>query len=441
MKFRLAIILFLLFPILLLSQSELPKNIDAPNSLLTIAHYKPGSCGFVNSKSGYRNIDSNKQLSKVVKNLGAYGLGSGFVYEYKGQKYVITCEHVIFNSDSIVGYDQAYNAFELELLGSDTFYDIAVLKFKNKDDEKRWKGLTFDFTPETNTKVFPVGFWTWEGDLNFEHGNLINKNTSITAKELPIVKIGFLTSNALTYGGYSGGALFNEDGRVIGMNSMVHTQNKKSFALSSSIVKDIIHDIVDNPLNEKIRPFLGIRFSQKTNEGFVVIEKVLNDSPAAKFKNELEGKILRSIGTSQIIDIDDVVKIMETIKPGELTNLAVGDVFNFRKISVIPDALNDKYHEAIATHAVRGNKGDECMDIEIVDGAVYIYTTDQKRELAMTAGLNNNRIYCLSNLVDLGEIVRIFSLHGELRIGLDKFFKKGRWIWFSDLDDKRVLYY
>jgi len=119
----------------------------------------------------------------------------------------------------------------------------------------------------------------------------------------------------------------------------------------------------------------------------------------------------------------------------------VGDVFNFRKISVIPDALNDKYHEAIATHAVRGNKGDECMDIEIVDGAVYIYTTDQKRELAMTAGLNNNRIYCLSNLVDLGEIVRIFSLHGELRIGLDKFFKKGRWIWFSDLDDKRVLYY
>jgi S1-C subfamily serine protease len=409
--------------------------------LLTIAHFNPGNCGFGNSKNGYRNIDSDKQLYEVFKNIGAYDLGSGFVYQYKGQKYVITCEHVIFNSDSIVGYDQAYNPFALDLLGSDTFYDVAVLKFKNKEDEKKWKGLRFDFTPETNTDVFAFGFWPWDGGLNFGQGNLINKSTSITARELPIVKIGFLTSDAPSFGGYSGGALFNTEGQVIGMNSMVHTQNKKSFALNSSIIKDIIHDLIDSPFNEKLRSFLGIRFSQKVNEGVVIIEKVLDNSPAAKFKDELEGKILKSITSNKVTEIYDPLKVMEMIKPGELVNLEVGDSFDCNNISIISDTLNDRYHAAIATHAIRENKGDECMDIEIVEGDVYIYTSDQKRELAMTAGLNNNRIYCLNDLVQLGKIVRIFSLHGELRIGLDESFRKGRWVWFSDSDDKRVLYY
>lgn len=59
---------------------------------------------------------------------------------------------------------------------------------------------------------------------------------------------------------------------------------------------------------------------------------ILDHSPAAKFKNQLEGKILRSIGTSQIVEIYDILRIMENIRPGELVDLEVGNAFNFDKI-------------------------------------------------------------------------------------------------------------
>ena len=42
---------------------------------------------------------------------------------------------------------------------------------------------------------------------------------------------------------------------------------------------------------------------------------------------------------------------------------------------------------------------------------------------------------CLNDLVQLGQLIRIFSLHGELRIGTNEHFNRGCWIWFSNEDD------
>lgn len=144
-------------------QGELPKNVNANKSLLTIGHYLPGTCGFVNSNSSYRNGHNDNNLMQVLDSLGAYDLGSGFVYRIKNVSYVITCEHVILGSDSIVAYDSAYKPYPLELVGGDSFYDVSVLKFKNAKDNERWEGIAFDYTPQKNTEVYATGFWKWEG--------------------------------------------------------------------------------------------------------------------------------------------------------------------------------------------------------------------------------------------------------------------------------------
>lgn len=437
MRVGLLIFLFLILQTTADSQCELPANIDINRNVLTIANYSPANCGFLNSEKTNRSIISIEDLVEVMDSTGAYDLGSGFVYEFKGEKFIITCEHVIFKSDRIVGYDSNYKAYDLELVGGDTFYDVAVLRFKNQKDAANWKGIRFDFTPQQNSEVFAIGYWKWNKEVSAEYGNLLSEDIDLTDRKLPVVKIGFLKSDAPTDSGFSGGALFNSEGQVIGMNNAVHVQNKTSFALQSSILNRVIQDIINSKTQSLQRSFLGIQFTQKLSEGNVVMNNILTDTPAFVYRNQLKGKTILSIEGKRVTEIYDVLKIMENMPPGKEITLETPD----KKVSLTTDLLSDKHHKAITLHAVRKHKGDECNDIEINNGSVSITTNKRNKEAVKTAGLNDDRIYCLNDLVDLGKLVRIFSLHGELRIGTDDQFNKGRWIWFSNDDYMRVLYY
>lgn len=420
------------------SQTKIPANIDIHKNVMTIANFNPDTIGLVNSIS--RGSGDIEDLVEVMDNTGAYDLGSGFVYEYAGEKYVITCEHVIFKSGKIVGYDANYKSYELKLVGGDTFYDVAVLKFKKRADAARWRGVRFDFTPQRNTEVYAAGYWKWDGRVSIGTGNLLSEDIDLTDKKLPIVKIGFVKSDAPTNSGYSGGVLYNTEGQVIGMNNSIHTREKESYALQSKIIKRIIHDILNRKTDKVQRAFLGIQFSQNMSGGAVVIDKVLENSPvAAKYGKQLEGKSLTSIDGQTVKNIYDVLKIMENTLAGKTVTLELDSSY---EAPLTTKLLNDAFHEAIIVHAIRKHEGDECTDIQEKDGTITIKTNKGRIEEVRTAGLSDDdRIYRINSLAQLGTLVRIFSLHGSLRIGTDDDFGKGRWIWFSENDDTRVLYY
>lgn len=406
---------------------------------MTIANYNSdNTCGLVDTSP---ERGEPKDLIAIMKKTGAYDLGSGFVYEYEGEKYVITCEHVVFKAEKIVGYNANYEPYELELVGGDTFYDVAVLRFKNQSDAAHWRGVRFDFTPQKDTEVYATGYWTCKGEESMGRGNLLSENTDLTDKELLIVKIGFLKSNAPTDSGYSGGALYNIEGQVIGMNNSVHTHQKTSFALQSKIIKKIVHDILYHKSNKLQRAFSGIQFSQNISGGAVLINKILDNTPAADYRDQIEGKTLIGINGKAINDIYDVLKIMENTRPGKALRLEFKAGNTDKKISITTKSLNDTHREAIALHAVRKHKDDDCIDIRIIDGTVMITTNKHGKEIAKTAGLSDDRIYCLNGLAQLGTLVRIFSLHGELSIGISDKVGRVRSIWFSKDDDMRVLYY
>lgn len=449
MRAVLFFILFIFLQIAAKSQCPLPENIDIHRNVMTIAHYAPSTCGFINSASTIRdplNINSSlptvRHLVEVMDSTGAYDLGSGFIYEYEGEKYVITCEHVIFKSDSIVGYDADYKAYQLELVGGDSFYDVAVLKFKNKADAARWRGVRLDFTPQKNTEVYAAGYWKWNGEVSIGRGNLLSEDIDLTDRKLPIVKIGFLKNDALTDSGYSGGVLYNVEGQVIAMNNSVYNgEDTISYALQSKIIKRVVHHVLNRKKRELQRAFLGIQFSQNISGGAVLADKILDDTPAAKYRSQLEGKSLISIDGRVVREIYDVLKIMESTRPGAAVTIEVATDAGIDEVLVETNLLDKKYLEAIALHAARQYEDDECEDIQINKGVVTIITEKEHAEIAKTAGLDDDRIYCLNDLAQLGRLVRIFSLHGELRIGTDEKFDKGRWIWFSKDDDERVLYY
>jgi len=102
MKKILFLSLLILLQISVQSQSIIPANINIHKNVMTIANYNnENTCGLVRPT---RDVSYNydKELVAVMKKTGAYDLGSGFVYEYGGEKYVITCEHVIFKSEKIM---------------------------------------------------------------------------------------------------------------------------------------------------------------------------------------------------------------------------------------------------------------------------------------------------------------------------------------------------
>lgn len=424
------------------AQDDFPSNVDLRKNILTIGHFAPASCGYVNSQLSIRGLNNKNNLVQVMENLGAYDLGTGFIYDINGDKYIITCEHVILNSDSIVGYNSNYEAFDLELVGGDTFYDVAVLKFKKPEEFIHWDGLKFDFTPQTASKVFAVGYWNWNGESNVNQGELISDDLSLIDKDMPTIKMGFLESDAQTDSGYSGGFLLNLEGQVIGMNSFINVRNSNSFALTSSIIKRIVDDIIIQKENQLERPFLGIQFTQTVDGAGVMINDVIDKSPASILKEKIIGKSIISIDNIPIKDIYDVLqKIEETVTVSKEVNLSLKDGDSEVSIKIKPQKLTDNFHEEIARHAIEYNEEDHCESVLMENGHVSIYSNHDQKEIVMTAGLHNNRIYCIPDLVQLGIVVRIFSLHGELRIGTDDQFLKGRWIWFSQNDNVRVLYY
>jgi len=186
-----------------------PDNSDLSEQVLTIGiHGRKTACHPPGSLS---RIIEDGELGKVMDKTDAETIGTGFVYKYGNKKYIITCEHVVFRASEIKGYDSEYNAYDLEYVGEDTFYDLTVLKFKNKRDASRFKSVQLNTTPAVRgTLVWSVGFWTVDGEPDRRVGEVIAGNTMITSDEVMAGKIDFIETTARLLRGYSGGPLYTD---------------------------------------------------------------------------------------------------------------------------------------------------------------------------------------------------------------------------------------
>ncbi len=260
------------------------------SSVMTIAAYDPGDCGRINDKT--RDIPDIKDLVEVMDNTKAYDLGTGFVYELGNKKYILTCEHLLFKTGKIVAYDAFYNSYPLKLVGTDMFYDLAVLEFECQEKAKKFKGVVFDNADPDHGLVLSAGYWKWNGQPNLERGEILKEESTKNNNDLP--REIYLKSSAHTSGGFSGGPLFNKEGKVIGMNNSIHVKEKVSYALKGVIIEKIALNIIAND-GYVVRPFCGLEFSQNVTNGPVVIDEIIEDSPATKYKEALKNQPVASI--------------------------------------------------------------------------------------------------------------------------------------------------
>jgi|AntRauTorckE5430_2_1112549.scaffolds.fasta_scaffold02330_1 Do/DeqQ family serine protease len=191
------------------------------------------------------------------------GTGSGVIID--GEGYIVTNNHVVDFADEITVtlYDQ--RKFKAVKIGTDPSTDLALLKIEAEDLPVLEYG---------NSDELKVGEWV------LAVGNPFNLTSTVTAgiisakgRNIDILGGGsaiesFIQTDAAVNPGNSGGALVDDEGRLVGINTAIASQTGSysgySFAVPASIVKKVVQDLKE--FGTAQRGFMGVSIQSLDSE-------------------------------------------------------------------------------------------------------------------------------------------------------------------------------
>ena len=194
------------------------------------------------------------------------GSGSGVVYKTEGgDAYVVTNNHVVEGSDAVEVMFINGEKVPAEIVGSDIWTDLSVLKISAEHVTKVAEFGDSDSLVVGEPAIAigsPLGT---EFASSVTSGIISGKGRSvpvdINGDGIPDWNSTAIQTDAAINPGNSGGALVNIQGQLIGINSMkisTSTVEGMGFAIPSNDVKEIVAELEEN--GEVIRPYLGIQY-------------------------------------------------------------------------------------------------------------------------------------------------------------------------------------
>ena len=187
-------------------------------------------------------------------------LGSGFIIDPSG--IVVTNNHVIDGADEINVIMNDGSKFKAELVGVDKKTDLAVLKFT---PNKPLTAVKFG-----DSDKLRLGEWVIAIGNPFSLGGTVTAGI-VSARNRDISQgpyDNYIQTDAAINRGNSGGPLFNLDGDVIGVNTLIISPTGGSigigFAVPSKTVAGVVAQL--RQYGELRRGWLGVRIQQVTDE-------------------------------------------------------------------------------------------------------------------------------------------------------------------------------
>ena len=275
------------------------------------------------------------------------GLGSGFIINKDG--YIVTNNHVISGADQItVIFNNGIDEVPAELVGTDRKTDIAVLKIDPS-------AVNIEHVKWGDSESSRVG------DIVLAIGNPLGLGGTVTTGIISAINrdidtnnnyVDFIQTDAAINQGNSGGPLFNIDGEVIGINSMIVSQTGGSvglgFSIPSNTAKLIVEQIIS--FGQAKRGWLGVQIQDLTPEfseslGYestegAFVASVQPNSPAAK-SNIQAGDIIVKFNGKKISSFKDLPKVVGETPIGSEVLVSVWRNGRFVDIVVKIDELNE----------------------------------------------------------------------------------------------------
>jgi 2-alkenal reductase len=183
---------------------------------------------------------------------------------------IITNHHVIDGSDAIRVQTSDDREFDAELVGSDFFSDLAVLRVE--DTSFTPLTLRSDSPPRIGDPVFTVGAALGDFRNSVTTGIVSGLDRSVVVPDAGFAYESLIQTDAAINPGNSGGPLLNGDGEVIGINTLVvrgdgftdSIGEGLGFAIAGPTVAEIVETLIAE--GEIVRPFFGIRHELITFE-------------------------------------------------------------------------------------------------------------------------------------------------------------------------------
>jgi serine protease Do len=242
------------------------------------------------------------------------GAGSGFIIDPSG--IIVTNNHVVGHADSIIVSMTNGKQYPARLIGTDPLTDVAVIKV---------------MVPE------PLPAVTWGdsrkmevGDWIIAAGNPFGLSGSVTAGIISAEgrDLGsgpfdnFLQLDAPINPGNSGGPVFNMDGQVIGVSSVIVSPTGASvgigFAIPSETVADVVRQLIANGSIQ--RGWLGV--SVEDRETGVVIAALDRQGPAARAGIRPGDEIL-AIDGEKVSSSRGLIRAVAAVTPGSNTRITL----------------------------------------------------------------------------------------------------------------------
>lgn len=286
---------------------------------------------------GERNDDMHSETDKKTKPLG---IGSGFIISADG--YVVTNHHVVDRADEIVVTLADGTEYQAVIKGSDPKTDLALLKLNDA------KGLPY--VPWGNDRDSRVGDWVLAIGNPFGLGG--SASTGIISAIGRDINAGpyddFIQVDAAINRGNSGGPLFNMNGEVIGINSMIYSPSGGSvgigFSIPASLAKGVISQLQNS--GEVQRGWIGVTIGEVTeelasvfkrkNEQGALISQVLENSPAQKAGIKAGDIVLKFNGES-IKEVRDLPKAVAQADIGQDHTVEVWRKGKKMKIKIVTE--------------------------------------------------------------------------------------------------------
>lgn len=302
------------------------------------------------------NYDVKSDLTEVIKNakestvgVAVYqnnklsGSGSGVIYKVEGKTvYVITNHHVIDSAQSIEVIYSNGESVKADLVGSDQYGDIAVLKMTVNFDVTAFKTGDSDLLDPGET-VMAVG-----SPLGIEYAGTVTQGIVSAAKRTVSVDLNgdgkedwdmnVIQTDAAINPGNSGGALVNAVGELVGITSMKYSSEEvegMGFALPINDAIKLVEEIIST--GKVNRPTLGIsgvaldgyssyelymyRIQTNLNKG-IYVANVQSGSAASEAGIKV-GDVLTSFDGEDIESYKDFLTKLYSKKPNDTVKITV----------------------------------------------------------------------------------------------------------------------
>ena len=276
---------------------------------------KPSVVGVVNYQQSNSSMYATAQLQ-----------GSGIIMSEDG--YIITNAHVVQNALGLKVVLNDGTEYAAQIIGTDTKTDLAVIKIEATGLQAAEFGNSDQV--QVGEQVIAVGNPTGlqlGGTVTVGYVSALNRIVDSTRGSLECIQ-----TDAAINPGNTGGALANEYGQIIGINSSKIAGEDiegLGFAISINEAQPIIDDLI-NYGYVKGRVKIGItvqdmdRFMAAYSNApqGVLVMGIDNNTPAAT-SGLVPGDIITSIDGQTITGTDDLSAILETKSPGDTIVLGI----------------------------------------------------------------------------------------------------------------------